>query len=146
MLEAAVISHLREDLLSSAPLCASILRTAPQRTEQQELQQTIDRIQKKRTRLTDAYLNEAITLEEFKRLQSTLDADLAAATAELSSLSPEHPEDHSAALRKAIEHTLRTLNSDADIATKYEALNSIIDTCIFDKSQMLLSITYRITL
>lgn len=146
LLEAAFISRLREDLLSSAPLCASILRTAPQRTEQQELQQTVDRIQKKRTRLTEAYLNEAITLEEFKRLQSTLDADLAAATAELSSLSPQQPEDHSATLREVIDQTLRTLNSDADIATKYEALNSIIDTCIFDKSQMLLSITYRIML
>lgn len=145
-LEEAFLSRLREDLLSSAPLTATILRTGSQRTEQQDLQHTIDRIQKKRTRLTEAYLNEAITLEEFKRLQSTLDADLAAATADLSSLSPQQPEDHSATLREVIDQTLRTLNSDADIATKYEALNSIIDTCIFDKSQMLLSITYRITL
>lgn len=148
LLSEALLSKLREDLLSAnAPTCRLIRTANNAEAKLQALRQNVDRIERKRTRLTEAYLNEAISLAEYKKLQQTLEEDLASAKSALSSEENAFPTvDAAAELRSVIDQTLRTLNSDAPVDRKYDALNSIVETCTFDKSTTTLSITYRLTL
>ena len=54
--------------------------------------------------------------------------------------------DTAALLRNAIAAVLETLRSPtATVAQKYESALSILDRCTFDKSQMLLSVSYKLT-
>ena len=88
----------------------------------------------------------AIDLEEFKRLRSPLDEEISSLQSALSSAESARPDtDASSALRSAILSALETLESDASISQKYDALNSIIERCTFDRERSLLSITYRIS-
>ena len=146
-LSTAMISRLRDDLSISDRLQFRVLRTADNSdTTIQSLRKSIDRAKKKLDRLTDAYLNSAINLEDFKRLRIPLDDEIATAQAALLEYDPlKTEEDTSGALKDAILSTVLTLESDASVAKKYDALNAIIDHCTFDKEKSILSITYRIS-
>lgn len=146
-LSTAMISRLRDDLSISDRLQFRVLRTADNSdTTIQSLRKSIDRAKKKLDRLTDAYLNSAINLEDFKRLRIPLDEEIATAQAALLEYEPlKTEEDTSGALKDAILSTVLTLESDASVAKKYDALNAIIDHCTFDKEKSILSITYRIS-
>lgn len=147
-LATAMISRLREDLSVSDGLQYSLIRTSNQTDcTIQSLRQSIANAKKKLDRLTDAYLNAAISLEDFKRLRAPLDEQIQNAQIVLSeSEAANTKEDTTAALKDAILGTVQTLESNASIAHKYDALNSIIEHCTFDKENSLLSITYRLTL
>ncbi len=143
----AFLARLREDLLTdSSPACRLTHTTNNADARLQSLRQALDRAERKRSRLTEAYLNEAISLQEFKQLQSTLDDEIATAQTALAAEENALPTvDTRTLLRNAIEATLQTLASDAPIETKYDAVNSIVSTCTFNKSTQTLSITYRLT-
>lgn len=142
-----MISRLRDDLSISDILQFRVLHTTNNSdTTIQSLRKSIDRAKKKLDRLTDAYLNSAISLEDFKRLRTPLDEEIATAQAALLEYEPLKTEEYtSGALKDAILSTVLTLESDASVATKYDALNAIIDHCTFDKEKSILSITYRIS-
>lgn len=147
-LATAMISQLRNDLSISDSLQFRVLHTANQTDATiQSLRQSIDRAKKKLDRLTDAYLNAAISLDDFKRLRTPLDEEIASAQASLAEAESAQPAtDTTSPLKNSIHSTLETLQSDASIEQKYDALNAIIDNCTFDKEKSLLSITYRISL
>ena len=143
----AFISRLRDDLSLSSSLQFRTIRTSND-TEQvlQSLRQSINQSKKKLSRLTEAYLNSAIDLEEFKRLRAPLDEEISSLQSALSSAESALPDtDASSVLRSSILSALETLESDASISQKYDALNSIIERCTFDRDRSLLSITYRIS-
>lgn len=146
-LATAMISRLRDDLSSSDCLQYSVLRTTNHTdTTIQSIRQSIDRTKKKLDRLTDAYLNAAISLDDFKRLRTPLDEEIASAQASLTEAESAQPAiDTTNTLKDSIHSTIETLQSDASIAKKYDALNAIIDHCTFDKEKSLLSITYRVS-
>lgn len=141
-LATAVISRLRDDLSSSEAIDCRILHTT-QTPKASSISNTVSRLQAKLDRLTDAYLDGAIPLEDYSRLRSTLSSELLSAQSQLSSAPLPDP---TPALRSSIRCTLETLESDATVAQKYDALNSIIDRCTFDKDTNLLSLTYRVSL
>lgn len=147
-LATAVISRLRDDLSSSYDLQFRIIQSSSgAENTQQTLRQTLDRSKKKLDRLLDAYLNAAISLDDFKRLRAPLDEEIASAQAALSEAEAAPPSVNTTGLLKeAIRSTIETLESDAGIPQKYDALNSIIESCTFDRDASLLTITYRITL
>ncbi len=148
ILSEALLSKLRKDLFTEqVPVFRFIHPSNSSEDKLQALRRNISRIERKRTRLTEAYLNEAISLDDYKKLQQALEADLSAAKRALAE-EENAPStiDTGEELRSAIEQTLRTLSSDASIDRKYDALNSIIETCSFNKSASTLTITYRLTL
>lgn len=144
----AFMSCLREDLTSTQLPTVQLLHTKNDANLRlQTLQNALDRAERKRARLRDAYLNEAISLEDFKQLSPAIDTEIAAARAALEDEENALPAvDTRALLHNAIEQTLRTLTSDAPIEAKYDAVNSIVSTCTFNKSTQTLTITYRLTL
>ena len=144
----SLLARLREDLLAAnAPTCRLIHATNNAEIKLQPLRQNVERIERKRSRLTEAYLNEAISLAEYKKLQQTLEADLSTAKAAVIAEETNLPTvDAAALLRASIEETLRTLTSDAPIDRKYDALNRIVETCHFNKSTATLTLSYRLTL
>lgn len=147
-IEQAFLSRLQQDLLSSQELSCSIFPVKDAKAVSvQRLAADLDRTRGKQQRLTDAYLNGAFDVEEFTRLRANLDAEIRQKEQALSEAKATLPSVNSgAAIRSAIEATLRTLvNPAASIAEKYDAAFAIVDRCTFDKSQMLLAITYRLT-
>ncbi|MGM9562502.1 MAG: recombinase family protein [Faecousia sp.] len=147
-LATAVISRLRDDLSSSDDLQFRIIQSSNGADNtQQTLRQALNRSKKKLDRLMDAYLNAAISLDDFKRLRAPLDEEISSAQTALSESESVPPSvNTTVALKEAIQSTIQTLESDASIPQKYDALNSIIERCTFDRDASLLTITYRITL
>lgn len=148
-LATAVISRLRDDISSTIPPSYHIVRTKEFSDQTlQGLRQTVSRIEKKIERLTDAYLNEALSLEDYKLLKGSLQSELSESRSALEaalSATEQQAAASPSALKDAILKVLVTLESDASIAQKYDALNSIVDHCTFDRENSLLSITYRLT-
>lgn len=80
-------------------------------------------------RLTEAYMAGALELSEFQSRKAAL----------LSQLPSPMP--------STVDRTLHTLRSpNHSIAEKYEAVNAIVDRCIFDKASQTLTVVYRIVL
>lgn len=147
LLAAAYVSRLQQDLLSSSALHPRIIRTTGPLDELEALRRKLTRLESKQTRLTDAYLSEAIEIDEYKALRSSLASDMDSLRAEIAACeAASTPADPSAELRLLIRSTLATITSEtATVEEKYEAVNSITETCTFDKSTLTLALTYRIT-
>ena len=147
-MEEAFLNRLCADIDPRQTPDCTLIRTSDPVTDQISLlRQSIEKISRKRSRLTEAYLAEALSLEDYKSLSAklsqeldTLNASLAEAEATLT------PVDTKALLRQAIQSTLDTLTSpDSTIPEKFDAANAIIESCTYDKSTNTLSLTYRTT-
>lgn len=147
LLSDAVIAQLQHDMLTSAPVACQTLRP---REENQlaPLRQTLSRIEKKSARLTDAYLNGAIGLDEYKRLRESLAAERAEAEEAIAAVQAAAPAaDPIATLKLRLFDVLKTLTDpNATIEQKHDAANQVISRCTFDKSTFTLSITYRVSI
>lgn len=145
LLADAFIAQLQHDL-TFADNVDCVIRRAASRDPAQDLQQQRSRLVGRLSRLRDAYLDGAESLENYKasraQMQSQLD-DLDKKIADASSASAT---DTASSLRAAISAVLDTLLSPTTtMEQKHEAAKRIVDKCYFDKSQMLLSISYRLT-
>ena len=143
LLANAYIARLQQDLLSSAPLNPRIIRTSGPADALEDLRRKVARLDAKQARLTDAYLAEAIEIDEYKFLKASISKDISALRDEIAALEASaSPADPSADLRAQIRATLDTITSEtATIEEKYTAVNSITESCIFDKSTLTLSVT-----
>lgn len=83
------------------------------------------------------------TLEDYAATKSSIQKEIDLIENEISSIKSESNTTPELSLRESIRQTLETLHSDAPVSKKYDAVNSIIDRCTFDKQNMLLSIVYR---
>lgn len=151
LLEQAVIAQLKAHVLEGPPPAARLIRlTGKVDSRLQLLRHQLDAVEKKQERLLEAYLNGAdIPIPRYNEMTAAMNEEAAALRAELESLessgAPSAAE-QSASLRSQIAAALSTLeNETATLAQKHEAAAALIEHCTFDKSTMLLSITYRLT-
>ena len=142
-LEESFLAQLQHDL-TFAESVACVVQAAKPAHSDQRLQQQRARIVSRIDRLRDSYLDGIETLETYKAARQQMQAQLDDLDAQIAESAAVPVVDAAALLRNAIAAVLETLRSPtATVAQKYESAMSIIDRCTFDKSQMLLSISYK---
>lgn len=142
-LEESFLAQLQHDL-TFAESVACVVQAAKPAHSDQRLQQQRARIVSRIDRLRDSYLDGIETLETYKAARQQMQAQLDDLDAQIAESAAVPVVDTAALLRNAIAAVLETLRSPtATVAQKYESAMSIIDRCTFDKSQMLLSISYK---
>lgn len=142
-LEESFLAQLQHDL-TFAESVACVVQAAKPAHSDQRLQQQRARIVSRIDRLRESYLDGVETLETYKAARQQMQAQLDDLDAQIAESAAVPVVDAAALLRNAIAAVLETLRSPtASVAQKYESAMSIIDRCTFDKSQMLLSISYK---
>lgn len=146
-LEEAVIARLNKDAASTSPVAYSITFTnASGGHELARLEAAVKQLRVKRGRLQEAYLAGVLNLNDFFAAKTDIESSLSRDEAELEEL--REKSDTSAAenrLQTAIARALVTLQSpDASLEEKNSAARSVIESCVFDKENSLLTITYRV--
>ena len=142
-LEESFLAQLQHDL-TFAESVACVVQAAKPAHSDQRLQQQRTRIISRIDRLRESYLDGVETLETYKAARQQMQAQLDDLDAQIAESAAVPVVDAAALLRNAIAAVLETLRSPtATVAQKYESAMSIIDRCTFDKSQMLLSISYK---
>ena len=142
-LEESFLAQLQHDL-TFAESVACVVQAAKPAHSDQRLQQQRARIVSRIDRLRESYLDGVETLETYKAARQQMQAQLDDLDAQIAESASVPVVDAAALLRNAIAAVLETLRSPtATVAQKYESAMSIIDLCTFDKSQMLLSISYK---
>ena len=142
-LEESFLAQLQHDL-TFAESVACVVQAAKPAHSDQRLQKQRARIVSRIDRLRESYLDGVETLETYKAARQQMQAQLDALDAQIAESASVPVVDTAALLRNAIAAVLETLRSPtATVAQKYESAMSIIDRCTFDKSQMLLAISYK---
>ena len=142
-LEESFLAQLQHDL-TFAESVACVVQAAKPAHSDQRLQQQRARIVSRIDRLRESYLDGVETLETYKAARQQMQAQLDDLDAQIAESAAVPVVDAAALLRNAIAAVLETLRSPtATVSQKYESAMSIIDRCTFDKSQMLLSISYK---
>ena len=142
-LEESFLAQLQHDL-TFAESVACVVQAAKPAHSAQRLQQQRARIVSRIDRLRESYLDGVETLETYKAARQQMQAQLDDLDAQIAESAAVPVVDTAALLRNAIAAVLETLRSPtATVAQKYESAMSIIDRCTFDKSQMLLAISYK---
>lgn len=142
-LEESFLAQLQHDL-TFAESVACVVQAAKPAHSDQRLQQQRTRIISRIDRLRESYLDGVETLETYKAARQQMQAQLDDLDAQIAESASVPVVDTAALLRNAIAAVLETLRSPtATVAQKYESAMSIIDRCTFDKSQMLLAISYK---
>lgn len=142
-LEESFLAQLQHDL-TFAESVACVVQAAKPAHSDQRLQQQRARIVSRIDRLRESYLDGVETLETYKAARQQMQAQLDDLDAQIAESAAVPVIDTAALLRNAIAAVLETLRSPtATVAQKYESAMSIIDRCTFDKSQMLLAISYK---
>lgn len=145
ILEDAFMQQLQHDLTFAESVSCTVKRIVPADSTR-ELQQRRTRLAGRISRLRDAYLDGAETLADYKIARQQLQRQIDAIDAEIQSANGDPLPDTASSLRSAIAATLDTLRSStATVAQKHESAQRIIDKCLFDKAQMLLTIHYKLT-
>lgn len=140
-LESALLAQLRQDLTGATPLRYRLLSSA-EGDKAAETRADLRRLNQRKTRLQEGYLAGAFSLSDFTQMQQQLSEEIAAASAQLQSLSC--PDAAGAELAQAVElvmaELVSTTISGEDIA---RALRSMVADCRLDQSTATLTITYR---
>ena len=146
LLEEAFLQQLQHDLTFSGSVSCTVRRiSAPDAS--QDLRQRRARLASRIDRLRDAYLDGIESLSDYKAARLQLQRQLDSIDAEIKKADAASLPDTASALRAAIAATLETLRSpDATVAQKHESAQRIIEKCYFDKSQMLLTIFYHLSI
>ena len=137
LLEHALLAHLRRDLSAAADI--GFLAPLIQNRGKPEMEKArIRRMEQMLTRLTDAYLNGILTLEEYGGRRRALEAERPSSLPQTAPASP--PE---ADIRTALsELTAPCAGTEA----LHRAIMAIVERCEFDKSSGRLTIFYRYSL
>ncbi len=142
-LEESFLAQLQHDL-TFAESVACVVQAANPAHSDHRLQQQRAHIVSRIDRLRESYLDGVETLETYKAARQQMQAQLDDLDAQIAESAAVPVVDAAALLRNAISAVLETLRSPtATVAQKYESAMSIIDRCTFDKSQMLLAISYK---
>lgn len=152
LLEEALIAQLKAHAQAGPPPAIRLLRPeSDQSARLRLLRQQLENVEKKQDRLLDAFLNGAsIPIPKYNEMSAALQQEADELRSQLSALDADSTPtqaEQSALLRAAIDKTLATLESEtATTAQKHEAATALIESCTFDKSSLLLTVTYRLTL
>ena len=144
LIEESFIQQLRHDFSFSSEISYQIIDVPkPQDTRAGQLRRNRDRMLSRLARSRDAYMNGIDSLEDYAAIKASIQKEIDQIDAELSTLESASGASTEVSMKDSIKRTLETLESDAPISKKYDAVKRIIDTCTFDKQNMLLSIVYR---
>lgn len=145
LLEEAFMQQLQHDLTFSDSVACTVQRVSTPDAAQ-DLRQRRARLASRIDRLRDAYLDGVESLADYKAARQQLQSQLDSIDADIKKADAASIPDTASALRDAIASTLETLRSpDTTVAQKYESAQRIIEKCFFDKSQMLLTVFYKLT-
>lgn len=146
LLEEAFLQQLQHDLSFTSGLSFQEVEIQrPSDTELGKLQKVKSRLTTRLDRAREAYIAGIDTLSEYSATKTSIETELASIEAKIESLQKiTNKESTERSIRDSIRNTLATLHSDAPIAQKYDAVNSIVESCIFNKKDMTLAITYRV--
>lgn len=148
-LEEAILARLTKDAAGTSPIACNITCTdAGGGHELARLETTVRQLRVKRGRLQEAYLAGVLNLDDFSVAKTDIEGSISKAEAELEELRAKS--DTSLVenqLQTAVAQALMTLQSpDASLEEKNSAARSVIENCIFDRENSLLTITYRVTI
>ena len=149
LLRESVLAKLREDADSALPLPYELSITSDGSGDEiKRLQLALDMLDRKLSRIRDAYAAGIDTLDDYKKYRADVDAEKEQIQSRLSELegrlSPEAAMD---AVRAGIRTALETLEDpSATKEQKNNAARSVIFSCTFDKSTMYLKIVYRVSI
>lgn len=146
-LEEAIIARLKTDAGNTSPLSCNIICTnAGGGHELTRLEATVRQLHVKRGRLQEAYLAGVLNLEDFSAAKKDIESAISQAEAELEDLKAKSDgEVVKHRLQDAIAHALETLQSPgASLEEQNNAARSVMENCVFDKDNSLLTIIYRV--
>lgn len=149
LLEASFLSRLQDDTLPSSGLQFTTVRApSAENARLADLQHQLDLTSRKISRLREAFLAGAESVEDYAAAKRSLEARLADLRRQLEAQSPPPPEDPQLLLRRAILSTLQTLRSPhSSTEEKFSAASTLLSSCTFNrKPDPTLSITYRLTI
>ncbi|MCQ2355455.1 MAG: recombinase family protein [Methanocorpusculum sp.] len=145
LLEEAFIDRLRHDVAFAESVSCTV-QVISRQPQTQSLQQKRSRLVSRMERLRESYLDGIESLESYRDAKQKMQQQLDDLDAQIASMNRQDETSSADLLRSSIAAVLKTLTDPtATTAQKYESAMSIIDRCIFDKSQMLLSISYKLT-
>jgi len=147
LLHEAIIDRLTADCASSSPLSYEVALSSKNGADElTRLKVEKASVEKKLSRLRDLYLNGLDDIETYKAGKTALESEAAAIAKKIASLEAAAPSDAMAKkLQSEISRALQTLNSEtASMEAKNSAFRSIVESCVYDKSQNLLTLTYRV--
>ena len=145
----ALIERLQEDAVSLQPLACNVTYSANSGGADISRAETALRdMERKKARLQEAYLSGVIELADFAVAKRDLEAAIEQTQLQLSRMKEHTDEERiQKTLQEAIAGALKTITSpDASLEEKNNAARSILDSCVFDKQNSTLTITYRTTL
>lgn len=147
VLEDAILLRLKEDSKSSV-VCKRIQINSHSGHETERLKSIIRQLKVRRNRLQEAYLADILTLEDFAAEKASIEDSMSEAAMELESiLEKQDSNSIGDRIQAAAAQALETLQfPDATVEEKNNAARSVIESCIFDKQNARLSVTYRIVL
>lgn len=147
LLHETIIDRFTADCASSSPLAYEVALSSKNGTDElTRLKAEKAAVEKKLSRLRELYLNGLDDIDTYKAGKTTLESEAAAIAKKIASLEAAAPSDAMAEkLQSEISQTLQTLNSEtASMEAKNSAFRSIVESCVYDKSQNLLTLTYRV--
>ncbi len=148
LLHEAVIAKLEADSSGALPLHYSLASSSSGTAEElKRLRASDEHLDKKLQRIRDAYAAGIDSLDEYRKYKAEVDAERQRIRSRIEELEAPSSDDTEATLRDSIKKTLETLRSP--IATKEQKNNAareILESCVFDKANMTLRITYRLTI
>lgn len=145
LMEEAFLQQLQHDLTFAEFIECKVQRISGP-AESHDLQQKRARIVSRMERLRDAYLDGVETLESYKASRTKLQSQLDEIDSDIAKEASTSDFDPVEKLRESIGAVLETLKSpEATISQKYESAQTIIERCIFDKENMLLTVSYKLT-
>lgn len=147
LLHETVLNRLKEDALSPAGIRYNVVHhTNSGSDELAKLEKNLQGLHKKKERLREAFLNGAETVEEYAEMKAIITQEENTISERITQLkSSDKDVDMVSILQDKITECLNVLQTpDIGIDRKYEAANSIIERCTFNKGAGLLEITYRI--
>lgn len=148
-MEGALLSLLMSDSSGSAPLLFDLVERKEHMGEEQSLlEASLRAAASRRRRLRDIYLEGEIEIEEFSRLNRQFDTEIKQTLAKMNALRSQKREpDWQNYLQKLALSTQLSFEPDLyDIKTLNQAVQAVIEECVFDKKDMTLVIMYRLDL
>ena len=149
LLEQAFLDKLQHDALLAPVLTFETVHLNAGPTDARtDLQRQIDQLTRKISRLREAFLAGADSVEEYSAAKRSMESRLADLRHQLESLDGPTDAAPQDLLRQAILATLETLRSPTvSLLEKHAAVTSVISSCTFQrKPESVLSLTYRLVL
>lgn len=145
LLHDAVIRQLKTDMDSSLPITFTVERKTRENGESDRLSIRLADLRRRKDRLVEAYLSEAMDLDTYQKMNRQLSAEIEEAEKRLGDLRASDTAASSDDAKAAINAAIKTIEApDASIEAKNEAIRSITEKIVFSKDKGTLDIVYRI--